>query len=108
MLKAAQEKRADAIGMSGLLVKSVGVMKENLEELNAQGVTVPVLLGGAALTRDYAEDDLASLYKGPLLYCKDAFEGLHMMDAISGGKTPAVVDAQRQRTQKRKRLRASA
>ena len=55
-------------------------MKENLEELNAQGVKVPVLLGGAALTRDYAEDDLADLYKGPLLYCKDAFDGLHVMD----------------------------
>ena len=77
--------------MSGLLVKSVAVMKENLEEMNAQGVKVPVLLGGAALTRDYAEDDLASLYKGPLLYCKDAFDGLHMMDAIAGGKVDAVV-----------------
>src|SRR5207302_11359841 len=76
ILKAAQEKNADAIGMSGLLVKSVGVMKENLEELNAKEVKVPVLLGGAALTRDYAEDDLARIYRGALLYCKDAFEGL--------------------------------
>jgi 5-methyltetrahydrofolate--homocysteine methyltransferase len=77
ILRAANEKRADAIGMSGLLVKSVAVMKENLEELNAQGVQVPVLLGGAALTRDYAEEDLADLYKGPLMYCRDAFAGLH-------------------------------
>ena len=61
ILKAWQDRKADAIGMSGLLVKSVGVMKENLEELNARGVNVPVLLGGAALTRDYAEDDLAKL-----------------------------------------------
>ena len=68
ILKAAIEKKADAIGMSGLLVKSVTVMRENLEELNAKEIKVPVLLGGAALTRDYAEDDLAALYKGPLLY----------------------------------------
>ncbi len=105
ILKAAQEKRADAIGMSGLLVKSVGVMKENLEELNARGVKVPVLLGGAALTRDYAEEDLANLYQGPLLYCKDAFEGLHMMDAISGGGVQQVVVDQKQRAQKRKKMR---
>ena len=81
-----RRRRRDAIGMSGLLVKSVAVMKENLEEMNAQGVKIPVLLGGAALTRDYAEDTLAELYQGPLLYCKDAFEGLHAMDVISGGK----------------------
>src|SRR6185436_5173360 len=87
ILRAATEKKADAVGMSGLLVKSVGVMRENLEEMNAAGVKMPVLLGGAALTRDYAEDDLANLYKGPLLYCRDAFEGLHAMDAISGGRT---------------------
>ncbi|HWE00996.1 MAG TPA: methionine synthase [Tepidisphaeraceae bacterium] len=105
ILKAWQERHADAIGMSGLLVKSVGVMKENLEELNARGVNVPVLLGGAALTRDYAEDDLATLYKGPLLYCKDAFEGLHMMDAIAGGSVTQVVRDQRTRTVKRKQQR---
>ena len=108
ILCACEQHKAHAIGMSGLLVKSVAVMKENLEELNAKGVAVPVLLGGAALTRDYAEDDLATLYKGPLLYCRDAFDGLHMMDAISGGKTTAVMTEQRERTAKRKRLRANA
>src|SRR6185436_16498643 len=108
ILCACQKHKAQAIGMSGLLVKSVAVMKENLEELNAQDVKVPVLLGGAALTRDYAEDDLASLYKGPLLYCRDAFEGLHAMDAIAGGRTAAIVSEQKERTEKRKRLRASA
>jgi 5-methyltetrahydrofolate--homocysteine methyltransferase len=108
ILCACEQHKAHAIGMSGLLVKSVAVMKENLEELNAKGVKVPVLLGGAALTRDYAVDDLATLYGGPLLYCKDAFDGLHMMDAISGGKTQAVVTEQRERAEKRKRLRASA
>src|SRR5437763_7346255 len=105
ILKAAEERKADAVGMSGLLVKSVAVMKENLEEMNARGVSVPVLLGGAALTRDYAEDDLAGLYRGPLLYCKDAFDGLHMMDAIAGGHLDAVRTEQRQRAEKRKRLR---
>ena len=105
ILKAWQEKKADAIGMSGLLVKSVAVMKENLEELNAKGVNVPVLLGGAALTRDYAEEELANLYKGPLLYCKDAFDGLHVMDAIAGGQTSTMVREQKLRTEKRKRLR---
>jgi 5-methyltetrahydrofolate--homocysteine methyltransferase len=108
ILKAAKEKNANAVGMSGLLVKSVNVMRENLEEMNAVGIDVPVLLGGAALTRDYAEEDLASLYKGPLLYCKDAFEGLHMMDSISGGQVAAIVTQQRERTEKRKRQRASA
>ena len=108
ILQAFREKKADAIGMSGLLVKSVGVMKENLEEMNAQGVNVPVLLGGAALTRDYAEDDLASLYRGPLLYCRDAFEGLHRMDAIAGGKLDEVLAEQKTRVEKRRRLRETA
>jgi 5-methyltetrahydrofolate--homocysteine methyltransferase len=108
ILKAAKEKSAHAIGMSGLLVKSVAVMKENLEELNAQDVKIPVLLGGAALTRDYAEDTLAELYKGPLLYCKDAFEGLHAMDQISGGTVTAAAEAQRERATRRKNLRAES
>ena len=105
ILKAALDKKADAIGMSGLLVKSVAVMRENLEELNARQIKVPVLLGGAALTRDYAEDDLANLYGGPLLYCKDAFEGLHVMDAIAGGQSGAIVAEQKKRNEKRKRLK---
>jgi 5-methyltetrahydrofolate--homocysteine methyltransferase len=102
------EKKADAVGMSGLLVKSVAVMKENLEEMNARGVNIPVLLGGAALTRDYAEDDLAGLYQGPLLYCRDAFDGLHMMDKIAGGAVATVVEEQRTRAKRRKELRANA
>jgi len=105
ILKAAEAKKADAVGMSGLLVKSVAVMKDNLVEMNARGVKVPVLLGGAALTRDYAEDDLASLYGGALLYCKDAFDGLHMMDAITGGLLQKVSTDQRERALKRKRQR---
>lgn len=105
ILKAAEMKKADAVGMSGLLVKSVAVMRENLVEMNARGVKVPVLLGGAALTRDYAEDDLASLYGGPLLYCRDAFDGLHMMDAITGGLLQQVSTDQKERAIKRKRQR---
>ena len=108
IMKAAIEKKADAVGMSGLLVKSVAVMKENLEEMNARGVNIPVLLGGAALTRDYAEDDLATLYGGPLLYCKDAFDGLHVMDKIADGAVATIVDEQKSRAKHRKELRANA
>jgi 5-methyltetrahydrofolate--homocysteine methyltransferase len=94
ILKAAKAKSADAIGMSGLLVKSVAVMRENLEEMNAAGIDVPVLLGGAALTRDYAVNDLAHLYKGKLFYCKDAFAGLGTMDAIVGGQLDVAFEKQ--------------
>jgi 5-methyltetrahydrofolate--homocysteine methyltransferase len=76
---------ADAIGMSGLLVKSVGVMEDNLHELNAQGVAVPVLLGGAALTRHYAESRLREVYSGPLYYGRDAFEGLRICKHLHEG-----------------------
>ena len=84
ILRAAGEHRADAIGMSGLLVKSTVVMKENLEEMNSRGVAadLPVLLGGAALTRAYVEGDLAEVYRGEVRYARDAFEGLRLMDAI--------------------------
>jgi 5-methyltetrahydrofolate--homocysteine methyltransferase len=108
ILRAARQHHAQAIGMSGLLVKSVAVMKENLEELNAQQVNVPVLLGGAALTRDYAEDELAALYQGPLLYCRDAFDGLRVMDAICNGKVNELADEQRRRSAKRREMREKA
>ncbi|MFN7020612.1 MAG: methionine synthase [Phycisphaerales bacterium] len=85
-----RETRADALGMSGLLVKSVNVMEENLHELNAQGITVPVLLGGAALTRHYCEGHLRGLYKGSVFYGKDAFEGLSTMDQIVAGAFDAL------------------
>ena len=104
ILKAAKAKSADAIGMSGLLVKSVAVMKENLEEMNAAGIDVPVLLGGAALTRDYAVNDLAHLYKGKLFYCKDAFAGLSTMDAIVGGSLSAAFEKQQAEGARRKVL----
>jgi 5-methyltetrahydrofolate--homocysteine methyltransferase len=88
IIDAAEESGADAIGMSGLLVKSTVVMKENLEEMNQRGIAArwPVLLGGAALTRAYVEDDLASLYRGEVRYARDAFEGLRLMDAVASAK----------------------
>ena len=82
IIKAWRETKAQAIGLSGLLVKSVTVMEENLHELNAQGIDVPVLLGGAALTRHYCEGHLRTLYKGRVYYGKDAFEGLRTMDHL--------------------------
>ncbi|MFF7444084.1 methionine synthase [Streptomyces sp. NPDC008122] len=88
ILEAAEQHRADVIGMSGLLVKSTVIMKENLEELNARGLasTYPVILGGAALTRAYVEQDLHELYEGEVRYARDAFEGLRLMDALMGVK----------------------
>src|SRR5204863_6050126 len=102
------ERKADAIGMSGLLVKSVAVMKENLEELNAQGVKAPVLLGGAALTKDYAVNDLAGLYGGELFYCKDAFAGLGTMDRIVSGEGRKLFEEQRKEAQRRRQLKEKA
>ncbi|MFE9991720.1 methionine synthase [Streptomyces sp. NPDC005381] len=88
ILDAAQEHRADVIGMSGLLVKSTVIMKENLEELNQRGLSAdyPVILGGAALTRAYVEQDLYEIYQGEVRYARDAFEGLRLMDALIGVK----------------------
>ncbi|UCG32047.1 MAG: methionine synthase [Phycisphaerales bacterium] len=82
ILAAYQEHGADAIGMSGLLVKSTVVMRDNLEIMTERGLDVPVLLGGAALTRKYVEQDLRAIYGGPLYYAKDAFEGLRLMDLV--------------------------
>ncbi|MGX1544274.1 methionine synthase [Streptomyces adustus] len=88
ILEAAEEHRADVIGMSGLLVKSTVIMKENLEELNQRGLAAdfPVILGGAALTRAYVEQDLHEIYEGEVRYARDAFEGLRLMDALVGVK----------------------
>ncbi|MCD9623398.1 methionine synthase [Rhabdothermincola sp. EGI L10124] len=94
MIEKVQEVKADAIGMSGLLVKSTLIMRENLEELNARGLAeIPVLLGGAALTRSYVERDLREVYEGRLFYGKDAFEGLRVMDRIADIKKGGDDDA---------------
>lgn len=88
IIDAAQESDVDAIGMSGLLVKSTVIMKENLEELTSRGLAQkwPVVLGGAALTRAYVEQDLAGIFPGEVRYARDAFEGLRLMDSIMAVK----------------------
>jgi 5-methyltetrahydrofolate--homocysteine methyltransferase len=93
MIEKAQAIKADAIGMSGLLVKSTLVMRDNLEELNSRGLAeIPVLLGGAALTRTYVERDLRGIYEGRLFYGKDAFEGLRVMDRLGEIKRSGEAD----------------
>ena len=96
IIKAAEEHDADVIGMSGLLVKSTVVMKENLAELGSRGLAKkwPIILGGAALTRSFVEDDLAGEFEGTVRYAKDAFEGLDLMEplvAIARGAEPESV-----------------
>jgi 5-methyltetrahydrofolate--homocysteine methyltransferase len=93
MIAKVQEVDADALGMSGLLVKSTLIMRENLEELNGQGLAhIPVLLGGAALTRSYVERDLREVYEGRVFYGRDAFEGLHTLDKLMEMKRSGNVD----------------
>src|SRR5580698_957350 len=108
IVTAAEENDADVIGMSGLLVKSTVVMRDNLSELNSRGLAGrwPVVLGGAALTRAYVEQDLASLFDGEVRYARDAFEGLRLMDAamaVKRGDPGAALPAPRTR-----RVRAGA
>lgn len=88
IIDGATDSNADAIGMSGLLVKSTVIMKENLQELTARGLDQrwPIVLGGAALTRAYVEQDLASMFPGEVRYARDAFEGLRLMDSIMAVK----------------------
>ncbi len=83
IINAALEQKADCIGMSGLLVKSTVIMKENLDILNQRAIDLPVILGGAALTRRYVEDDCRRVYKGLLFYGQDAFDDLHIMEALA-------------------------
>ena len=108
IMAAAEENDADVIGMSGLLVKSTVVMRDNLAELNSRGMAGrwPVLLGGAALTRAYVEQDLAAEFDGEVRYARDAFEGLRLMDAamaVKRGEPGAALPAPRTR-----RVRAAA
>ena len=107
ILDAADEHDADAIGMSGLLVKSTVIMKDNLAEMNERGVAArwPVMLGGAALTRAYVENDLAGLYAGDVRYARDAFEGLRLMDALmlaKRGEAPEVDEEEARKAAERK------
>ena len=90
MLEAVQREHADALGMSGLLVKSTAIMKENLEVMQSRNLRIPVVLGGAALTRKFVEKDLRALYSGTLSYAQDAFDGLHFMEDLKAPRpTPA-------------------
>lgn len=110
ILEAAEEHRADVIGMSGLLVKSTVIMKENLEELNQRGLAsgYPVILGGAALTRAYVEQDLHEIYEGEVRYARDAFEGLRLMDALIAVKRGVPGATLPELKQRRVRATASA
>lgn len=107
IIDAAVESEADAIGMSGLLVKSTVIMKENLQELTDRGMDQrwPIVLGGAALTRAYVEQDLAGLFPGEVRYARDAFEGLRLMDvimAVKRGEPGAALPPLRERRVKAK------
>ncbi len=113
ILDAAVENKADVIGMSGLLVKSTVVMKENLQEINQRGMAdqFPVLLGGAALTRTYVENDLTEVYDGQVRYARDAFEGLRLMDTLIAEKrgqgpdpdSPEAIEARRKEEERKAR-----
>ena len=106
IMEAADTHKADAIGLSGLLVKSVGVMEKNLHELNAKSITTPVMLGGAALTRHWAESHLRSIYDGPLYYGRDAFEALAVCDKLVAGKLGDIDDKIEERLAKRAEVEA--
>ncbi|GAB2673474.1 methionine synthase [Thalassiella azotivora] len=107
IIRAAEEHDADAVGMSGLLVKSTVVMRENLEEINSRGMATrwPILLGGAALTRAYVENDLAEIYQGEVRYARDAFEGLRLMDAVAAAKARGEDVAEHLPELRRRRVR---
>jgi 5-methyltetrahydrofolate--homocysteine methyltransferase len=107
ILAALEREKANAIGLSGLLVKSVGVMRDNLEEMTRRGVTAPVLLGGAALNRHYCESDLRNVYQtGGAYYGRDAFEALRLMDIIARGKTDELEQEIAERLEKRAKAEA--
>ncbi|CAN5220464.1 methionine synthase [soil metagenome] len=109
MIEKALEVGADAIGMSGLLVKSTLIMRDNLTELNDRQLAgIPVLLGGAALTRSYVERDLRGVYGGRLFYGKDAFEGLRVMDRLGELKRTGADDPEFGRVASASRVPARA
>lgn len=111
IIDGALESNADAIGMSGLLVKSTVIMKENLEEITSRGLDQkwPIVLGGAALTRAYVEQDLAGIFPGEVRYARDAFEGLRLMDsimAVKRGEEGAALPPLRERRVANTRVKA--
>lgn len=107
-INAYKEHDADALGMSGLLVKSTSVMKDNLSELKNQGIDVPVLLGGAALTRKFVDEFCRTNYDGAIFYCKDAFDGIVAMGRIEEGNLDtnlSKTEAQEQKVEPKKEVR---
>jgi len=111
IIDAAEEHRVDVIGMSGLLVKSTVIMKENLQELNSRGLSrFPVLLGGAALTRAYVEGELSDTYDGDVRYARDAFEGLRLMETLvsRGAAAPGSDERDDKAAERRQRRERSA
>ncbi|MBA0125252.1 methionine synthase [Haloechinothrix sp. YIM 98757] len=108
ILEEAEKHEVDAIGLSGLLVKSTVIMKDDLQEMNARGVAekYPVMLGGAALTRTYVENDLDEVYQGEVHYAKDAFEGLRLMDTVMARKKGEVLETDEQEQAKREERKA--
>ncbi|MEA1916312.1 MAG: methionine synthase, partial [Campylobacterota bacterium] len=99
-----KSSNAQAIGMSGLLVKSTQVMKENLQALSDAGIDIPVLLGGAALTKSFIDEYCRPIYKGPIFYCKDAFDGVTSMSRIENNdfNTTLHVEVQKDETKEKK------
>lgn len=100
ILTAIKEHKADVVGMSGLLVKSTLIMKQNLEAMNEAGINIPVILGGSALTRRYVEDDCAKVYKGTVFYGFDAFTDLSLMEKICSGVNLEAIKKEFYKTRK--------
>ena len=102
-IKAYKEHNADVIGMSGLLVKSTAIMRENLQELKKQGINIPVILGGAALNDSFVEEFCRPVYDGAVFYCKDAFEGIVAMSKIEKGDFDTNLNS-KEKVQKRPKV----
>lgn len=98
ILETYKTRGADAIGLSGLLVKSTAIMKENLEYMATHGFSIPVILGGAALTREFVERDCQAVYPGPVFYAEDAFSGLHLMEKLCSGGVDELLAQRKQRS----------
>ena len=101
IIRKVEETGAQAVGLSGLLVKSTAIMKEYLEEMERRGIHVPVLLGGAALTRDYVANDCVPALSAPVVYCPDAFAGLAAMNSLKEGSLLSTKAAKRSAPLKR-------
>lgn len=100
ILKAAKEHNAVAIGLSGLLLKSAMIMKEDLQEMRRMGLQTPVLVGGAALSRRFVQEDLVPQYDGPVFYCRDAFDAIRALDSVIKGDPGTIAERHREARKK--------